>query len=127
MVANTIAVSSRNPIASMGRGEAIEPSIIRRLEQARGLRKRMGHLNASAMDIVTQILLLSDAAILALIGASCLLLAGLFALMDWRRNRLRSIDRLEQVGWMPWTGLFLMFAIVGVMLVALALPRLATP
>lgn len=79
------------------------------------------------MDIVTQILLLSDAAILALIGASCLLLAGLFALMDWRRNRLRSIDRLEQVGWMPWTGLFLMFAIVGVMLVALALPRLATP
>jgi uncharacterized SAM-binding protein YcdF (DUF218 family) len=79
------------------------------------------------MDVVTQILLLSDAAILALVGAAVLVFAGMFALMDWRRSRQRSIDRLERVGWMPWTGLFLMCAIVGVMLLALALPRLATP
>ena len=74
------------------------------------------------MDIVTQILLASDAAILALVGAGFLLLAGFCSFMDRRRNKLRSVERLENVGWVPWTNLFVAFMIIGGGCLAMSLP-----
>lgn len=76
------------------------------------------------MDMIAQFELMSDAAQLAWIGAGLWLLAGFAALMDRRRARGRDVARLEQVGWVPWTGLFLLAAIVGAGLLALGLPGL---
>lgn len=61
----------------------------------------------------------SDADILALWGAGFLLLAGLAQLMDRRRQKRARIDR---VGWVPWTGVFLTCVVVGGGLLAVAVP-----
>jgi hypothetical protein len=74
------------------------------------------------MDIVTQLLLSSDAVILALVGAGFMLLAAFCALMDRRRNKTRSVERLEKVGWVPWTSLFVAFMIIGGGCLAMSLP-----
>lgn len=74
------------------------------------------------MDIINQILLSSDAAIMALIGAAFLVLAGFCSLMDRRRNKTRSVERLENVGWVPWTSLFVGFMIIGGGCLAMSLP-----
>ena len=74
------------------------------------------------MDLVAQFELLSDAAQLAWAGGACLLFAGVASVMEWRRARARDLARLEQVGWVPWTGLFLLSAMLGAGLLALALP-----
>lgn len=74
------------------------------------------------MDIVTQILLSSDAVILALVGAGFMLLAGGCSFMDRRRNKKRSVERLEKVGWVPWTSLFVGFMIIGGGCLAMSLP-----
>lgn len=63
----------------------------------------------------------SDAELLALWGAGLVLLALMAMAMDRRRLKRGSIDR---VGWVPWTGIFLTFAVVGGGLLALALPAL---
>lgn len=65
------------------------------------------------------LLFASDAEIAALSGAVSLVLAVVCLSMERRRVRRASIDR---VGWVPWTGLFVMFAIVGGGLIALGLP-----
>lgn len=65
------------------------------------------------MDIVTQYELLSDAAQMAVIGGLFWALAGFAALMDRRRVKRRDVNRLEQVGWVPWTGLFMAAAMIG--------------
>ena len=74
------------------------------------------------MYVINRILLLSDAAILALVGAGFMLLAALCGLMDYRRNRTRSVERLEKVGWMPWTSLFVCCMIIGGGCLAMSLP-----
>lgn len=74
------------------------------------------------MDIVTQILLSSDAVILALVGAGFMVLAGVCSFMDRRRNKTRSVERLEKVGWVPWTSLFVGFMIIGGGCLAMSLP-----
>ncbi|HAA92989.1 MAG: hypothetical protein CL575_11565 [Altererythrobacter sp.] len=61
----------------------------------------------------------SDADILAMWGAGFLMLALFTLVMDRRRNRRARIDR---IGWMPWTGLFLTFAVIGGGLLAVAIP-----
>ena len=61
----------------------------------------------------------SDAEILALWGAGFLLLAAIASLMERRRMKRARINR---VGWVPWTGLFLGCAVIGGGLLALALP-----
>ncbi|MGE5953679.1 MAG: hypothetical protein ACM308_08710 [Qipengyuania vulgaris] len=61
----------------------------------------------------------SDADILALWGAGFLLLA-LFSLFMERRRLKRA--RIDGVGWVPWTGLFLTAAVVGGGLLAVAVP-----
>ena len=61
----------------------------------------------------------SDADILAMWGAGFLMLALFTLVMDRRRNRRARIDR---IGWMPWPGLFLTFAVIGGGLLAVAIP-----
>ena len=61
----------------------------------------------------------SDADILALWGATFLVLAGLALVMERRRNRRAGF---HGVGWMPWTGLFLTCVVVGGGLLAVAVP-----
>ena len=65
------------------------------------------------MDLLTQIALSSDAAILALVGAAFWVMAALCALMERKRNKGRSLERLEKVGWVPWTPLFVGCMIIG--------------
>ena len=74
------------------------------------------------MDLVARFELLSDAAQLAVVGGSFWVLAGLFALMERRRSKRRDLGRLEQVGWVPWTTLFVLAAILGGGMLALGLP-----
>lgn len=61
----------------------------------------------------------SEADILALWGAGFLLFAGLTLVMERRRAKRAKIDG---VGWVPWTGLFLICAVVGGGLLAVAIP-----
>ena len=61
----------------------------------------------------------SDADILALWGAAFLLFALVSLVMERRRLKRARIDG---VGWVPWTGLFLTCAVVGGGLLAVAVP-----
>jgi hypothetical protein len=74
------------------------------------------------MNLFAQFALLSDAAQLALVGAAFWVLAALAMLMERRRARRRDVARLEQVGWVPWTGLFMIAAIIGGGCLAMSLP-----
>ena len=74
------------------------------------------------MDIIAQIELMSDAAQLALTGGLFWLLAGFAGFMERRRAKVRDLDRLEQVGWVPWTGLFVLAAMLGGGCLAMGLP-----
>jgi hypothetical protein len=74
------------------------------------------------MDVIAQFELLSDAAQVAWAGGACLVFAVFASLMEWRRARTRNLARLERVGWVPWTGLFLLSAMLGAGLLAMALP-----
>ena len=64
------------------------------------------------------LLFASDATLVALIGGALLALAVLALVADWRRTRRRRIDA---VGCVPWTALFLLCAISGVGLLTLAI------
>lgn len=75
-----------------------------------------------AMDLVAQFELLSEAAKFAVLGGVFCLVAGFAALMERRRVRGRNLARLEQVGWMPWTSLFVLAAMLGGGLLAASLP-----
>jgi len=74
------------------------------------------------MDPIAQFALLSDAAQLAVVGGAFWLLAGLCALMERRRTKARDLARLEKVGWVPWTGLFMLAAMLGGGCLAMSLP-----
>lgn len=74
------------------------------------------------MDVIAQFELLSDAAQLAWLGGALWLFAAFATLMDHRRARARDLGRLEAVGWVPWTTLFVLAAIAGAGLLAMSLP-----
>lgn len=74
------------------------------------------------MELLDRFELLSDAAQLAIAGGGFWLFAGFAALMERRRNRKRDLARLEQVGWVPWLGLFMLAAITGGGMLAMSLP-----
>jgi len=76
------------------------------------------------MDPVTQFWLASDGVRLSVLGAGFWLIAAIAALMEWRRNRERPIERLEKVGWVPWMTIFLTAAFVGGGMLAVGLPAL---
>jgi hypothetical protein len=78
------------------------------------------------MELIAQFGLMSDAAQLAWTGAALWLVAGLAALMERRRNTRRDLSRLEQVGWVPWTGVFLLTAMLGGGCLAMGLPAVLT-
>ena len=61
----------------------------------------------------------SDADVLGIWAAAFLLLAGIASFMERRRMNRARIDK---IGWMPWTGLFLTFAVLGGGLLAIAVP-----
>lgn len=62
------------------------------------------------------VLFASDAEIAAIVGVGLLLLAACTNFAERRRVRRARID---QVGWVPWTGLFLVLTVIGVTLVVL--------
>lgn len=66
----------------------------------------------------------SDAELLVLGGAGLLLIAAMASFAERRRVKRSQIDR---VGWMPWTGLFLTCAVVGVVMLAFGIPGLFQP
>ena len=68
------------------------------------------------MKLPDPLLFASDAELSILAGAVLLLLAGLTRYAEARRIRRARIDR---VGCVPWTGLFLVLAVVGMTLVGL--------
>ena len=65
------------------------------------------------------LLFASDAEILALWGLGFLLLAAIAGVMERRRMKRAQIHR---VGWVPWMGLFMTFAVVGGGLLSVAVP-----
>lgn len=69
------------------------------------------------------LLFASDAAILALWGAGFWLFAGIALLAEKRRGRRETIEKLDKVGWMPWTTIFMACVIIGGGLLALSLPQ----
>ena len=68
------------------------------------------------MKLPQELLFASDAELAALLGAGFLVLAAMTSFAERRRVRRARIDR---VGWVPWTGLFLVCAVIGVTLLAL--------
>ena len=67
------------------------------------------------------LLFASDAEILALWGVALLVIAGFCSLMERRRLKRTQIN---QVGWVPWTGLFVMFAVFGGGMLAVSVPAI---
>lgn len=74
------------------------------------------------MDFMNPLTFASDAALLAVAGGMCWVLAAVCLVMDKRREKRRSVDRLERVGFVPWTGLFLGLAVIGGGCLAMSLP-----
>ena len=56
----------------------------------------------------------SDAKLLAATGVVCWLVAAVALVAEKRRH---ARVRLDAVGWMPWTGLFLAMAVCGTMFI----------
>lgn len=71
------------------------------------------------VDLVAYYTFASDADRLAIWGGGFVLL-GLLALVAERLRGKRA--RIDRVGWMPWTAIFLASAIIGLGLLALAVP-----
>lgn len=99
----------------------------------RALRKRaeaLNHANAkncstarqAMTDLLTRFALASDAVQLAVLGAGFWLVAAACGVMEWRRGRGRSLERLERVGWVPWMPIFLACAFTGGGCLAVSLP-----
>ena len=72
-------------------------------------------------DLHQALVFASDAQLLAAAGVAMLTLAMLALHMDRRRLKRGKIDR---VGWVPWTGLFLLLVICGGGILALAAPAM---
>lgn len=64
----------------------------------------------------------SDAEVFALSGAAMVIAAVLFQLMDRLRERRRSVERLERVGLVPWSGLSIMVGLLGGCILMFSLP-----
>lgn len=76
------------------------------------------------MKLLDHLTFASDAELLVLGGAGLLIAAALASLAERRRVKRARIDR---VGWVPWTGLFLTCAVIGVVLLAFGIPGLFQP
>lgn len=74
------------------------------------------------MKWINQLALASDAAQLAALGVLCWVLAAICLGMEKLRDRKRSHESLEKVGFVPWTTLFISLAIIGGGCLAMSLP-----
>lgn len=74
------------------------------------------------MELLDRFELLSDAGQLAVTGALFWVFAAFAGMMERRRTKRRDLARLEQVGWVPWLGLFVGAAIIGGGMLAMSLP-----
>ncbi|MEQ8410975.1 MAG: hypothetical protein RIB52_05420 [Erythrobacter sp.] len=74
------------------------------------------------IDLFHRLLLASDAMLMAMAGLVFWLVAGFAALMEKRRVRKRPLDRLEAVGWVPWTPIFVGCAIIGGGMLSMSAP-----
>ena len=61
----------------------------------------------------------SEADIVAMWGAASIVVAVAALAMERRRAKRTRIDN---VGWMPWTGIFLTFAVLGRAFLVVAIP-----
>ena len=77
---------------------------------------------AAMFDPLTDFWLASDGTRLTVMGAACWIMAAVAGLMEWRRGRGRAGDRLERVGWVPWTPIFMACAMIGGGFLAMGLP-----
>jgi hypothetical protein len=68
------------------------------------------------MELPDALVFASDAELAMIAGLVALGFAALMSLAERRRVRRERIDR---VGWVPWTGLFLVFAVIGLTLTGL--------
>jgi hypothetical protein len=69
--------------------------------------------------------LLTDAEQVSVLGGVFLVIAAFALAMEWRRNRRRDLARLEQVGWVPWTTVFMVTAMIGAGCLAMSLKAVA--
>ncbi len=76
------------------------------------------------MHVPRFLLFASDATVAGLAGAGLLVVAGLALLAERRRMRR---NRIDAVGWVPWTAVFLFAAFAGFGLLALAVKGWAAP
>lgn len=67
------------------------------------------------------LLFASNADLLALWGGAWLLLAIGALAMDRRRHNRDRISAADQVGWMPWTLIFIASAMIGLGMIAASL------
>ncbi|MEQ5787115.1 hypothetical protein J3454_04345 [Erythrobacter sp. NFXS35] len=74
------------------------------------------------MEFLARFALLSDAAQVAITGGLFWTFAAFAGVMERRRIKRRDVSRLEQVGWVPWLGLFMAAAIIGGGMLAMSLP-----
>ena len=74
------------------------------------------------MKFLTELALASDAEQLATVGGMFWVLAAVCLLLERWREKRRSVEQLERVGFMPWTNLFVAFAIMGGGCLAMSLP-----
>ena len=73
------------------------------------------------MDWLHELIFLSDAGRVALLGAGFILLALVAMVAERRRGKRARIDR---VGRMPWLTIFLAAAVIGGGLLSMAIPAL---
>ncbi|RDC60751.1 hypothetical protein HME9302_01967 [Alteripontixanthobacter maritimus] len=66
----------------------------------------------------------SEAERVGLVGLVCIGLAILAMLAERRRMK---VARLDRIGWMPWTGLFLVLVVIGATMVIFGVQGLLTP
>lgn len=85
------------------------------------MKPERAYMNAQ-MEVLHDLVFASDAVLLALVGGGFWLFAGFCLVMERLRNARRSLERLERVGWMPWTNLFIGSAIIGGGCLAMSLP-----
>jgi hypothetical protein len=69
--------------------------------------------------------LLTDAEQVSVLGGVFLVIAAFALVMEWRRNRRRDLARLEKVGWVPWTTVFMLTAMIGAGCLAMSLKAVA--
>ena len=80
------------------------------------------HIGAMRSYEPAWLLFASDATVVALWGAACLLLAVAALVMDRRRHRRDRVGSPDRVGWVLWTLLFLVLGVIGAGLLAASLP-----